>query len=439
LPLGLLSLAGLACGGTAARPAPLDAAAEAHDPEDAGSATTADAAPADPMLDTVMIRPGGERTLQHMDCVVNAAGDGMALWRETDFDGKHQVWASHLSRERREWQSAELVGARPATDLDRLAVTLDAGGQALAVWNELDGPQAGVVWSRFLPATGWAPVQRIAAGWVLSMVGSAAGDAVAFGVVEGTPPTLLRYAPGVGWTLDSTLRLERTGFFFASPVGRGILAWNQPAGAGAELLASEYGPAGNWSQLLRMQEVRPFDHPFPMINATLAADGAGLLVWNRGGELQGELWASARSAPGTWEAPHRLEDGEAALWTTTVLVQEGGDGLVTWETGSPPRRKIWAALRAQGQWQPSVMLGEGSEFVTGALAPSGSAVVAWSTPRRVYGRRYTPAGGWGAPLLALGDNGGVADLCAGIDARGRGWIIWISGSPQVLRAAPIGD
>jgi hypothetical protein len=39
----------------------------------------------------------------------------------------------------------------------------------------------------------------------------------------------------------------------------------------------------------------------------------------------------------------------------------------------------------------------------------------------------------------VGDNGGVADLCALIDEQGRGWIVWISGSPQVLRVAAIAD
>jgi hypothetical protein len=36
-----------------------------------------------------------------------------------------------------------------------------------------------------------------------------ASHAVAFGVVEGTPPTLLRYRPATGWTLDAPLKLEQ--------------------------------------------------------------------------------------------------------------------------------------------------------------------------------------------------------------------------------------
>jgi hypothetical protein len=112
---------------------------------------------------------------------------------------------------------------------------------------------------------------------------------------------------------------------------------------------------------------------------------------------------------------------------------------VTWETGMPPRRQVWAALRANGQWQERVNIGEGSEFVTAALAGTGSALVAWSTPRRVYGRHFASGRGWGQARLAVGDNGGVADLCALIDDRGHGWIVWISGSPQVVRAAPIAD
>jgi len=103
----------------------------------------------------------------------------------------------------------------------------------------------------------------------------------------------------------------------------------------------------------------------------------------------------------------------------------------------PPRRKVWAALRSGGAWQASTILAEGAEADTAALAASGRALVAWSTAYRVYGRHYFPGQGWGPPRLALGDNGGVARLCAFIDAEGRGWILWVNGGPQKLRAAPI--
>src|SRR5205814_1065089 len=92
------------------------------------------------------------------------------------------------------WQPAQSLGERPAADLNQLAVTVDGDGRTLAVWNESDGPAAGVVGTSFAPGSGWAAPARIGPGWVLTLAGSRAGDAVAFGVLEGTPPTLLRYA-----------------------------------------------------------------------------------------------------------------------------------------------------------------------------------------------------------------------------------------------------
>jgi hypothetical protein len=85
------------------------------------------------------------------------------------------------------------------------------------------------------------------------------------------------------------------------------------------------------------------------------------------------------------------------------------------------------------------MLGEGSEITTGAYEPNGSAVVAWSTPRGVFARHYTPGRSWAATAGMLGDRVGVADLCAGIDARGRSWIVWVGESPQQIRAAALAD
>jgi hypothetical protein len=428
----LLALLAACGGGGKTAAGGLDAAVDAAPAVEAAVAEV----PADPRLGTITVRPGGDRNLQHLDCSGNAAGEGMALWRETDGAGKLTVWASRLTGGG--WEPPLSLGERPPADLNQIGVNVDAGGRAVAVWNESDGPAAGVVGTRFLPGMGWTAVERIGPGWVLTLAGSAAGDAVAFGVLEGTTPTLLRYAPGAGWSLDANLRVEHQGFFFASPVGRGLMTWNQAAGGGSELMASEYTP-GAWSAPVRVQEAVPFDHPLPSVNATLATDGSGLLVWNRGGETQGSLWVAATTGPGQWQPPRMLMDGDAPLWTTTVLVREGGGGMVTWETGMPPRRQVWTALRANAQWQERVNVGEGSEFVTAALAASGSALVAWSTPRRVYGRHFAPGRGWGEARLAVGDNGGVADLCALIDDRGHGWIVWISGSPQVLRAAAIAD
>ena len=138
-------------------------------------------------------------------------------------------------------------------------------------------------------------------------------------------------------------------------------------------------------------------------------------------------------------ATHLLGDGDAPLWTTTPLALDGGGAMVSWETGMPPLRKVWTALRRMGQWQDSMLMAEGAEADTAALSPSGNALVAWSTAHRVYGRYHSLGRGWGPAQLALGDNGGVSDLCAFIGGQGRGWILWINGGPMRLRAAPIAE
>jgi hypothetical protein len=114
-------------------------------------------------------------------------------------------------------------------------------------------------------------------------------------------------------------------------------------------------------------------------------------------------------------------------------------GLVVWETGNPPRRKIWSAVFGGNGFDPTTMLGEGSELVTGALLESGglivSAVVAGSTTGSVILRHLDPrVAAWTAAKAASGRNSGVADLCATIDAQNRARALWISGSPQTVQA-----
>jgi hypothetical protein len=416
-------------------------------PADAGGPSPAADAPlaptAGPPLAPVSIRVGEGRALQHLGCAIAGAGDGVVVWREKDREERSAVWVSQLVANRAGWQPAQPLRAPGAVEIDGVAAAVDEQGRALAVWNEFDGTTGLVSGARFAPEGGagssprWSSPAPLAVGWILNLVGGPAGEAAAYGILEGASmPTLLRHSPDRGWEPDSGLATARAGFFFADPRGRGLLIWNQPAAPGAqEVLAARHPFRGSWSDPTRVQEGRAFDHPLPSVNAALAADGSGLVVWNRGGDLQGELWAAVTDADGGWEAPHRLADGEAPLWTTTPLWTVGGEALVIWETGNPPRRKVWAARRRGGAWQPSVVLGQGSEIATGALSPSGEALVSWSTPGGLQARRSAPAGAWGPPSVAGSGAEGIADLCAGIDADGRAWMIWIGSSPQVVRAA----
>jgi hypothetical protein len=401
------------------------------------AAPTADAAPDEAMhapLAAVLVRPSGERTLHHLDCALNRAGAGVAVWRETDFDFKSTVWASRFAGA---WQPSERLGARPATQIEGPVAALDGEGRGLAVWNESEVMDAGVFAARLLPATGWAAPARISPRWILSLAGSAAGEAAAFGAGDAKSATLLRFTPSAGWA-DEVVRLDPEGSFFASPLGHGLLVWNQPAAGGREVYTSD-SLGGAWAAPVRLQDARAFDNPLPILNAALAPDGSTILIWNRGGEVTGQLWGAGRSADGAWEPPHLLADGEAALWTTDVVAADGGGGVAVWETGDSPERKVWAALHDASGWRPAVRMGDRSEVTAAALGAGGSAVVAWASPGRLYGRHYDPVAGWGAVAAGLDTNAGVASLCAAVDGAGHGWLVWVGESPQVVHAAPLDD
>jgi hypothetical protein len=432
-PLALLGLLG--CGGGAGV---MDAAQapDAVSPPDAATAPDAPPAAEVAPLAAVVVRPPSDRSLQDIDCALGPGGDGIVVWRETDADFRSQVWSSRLPPDQRAWQAPLAIGARPAGQVDGPFVTIDDRGRALAVWNETGAADPGVVGARGLPASGWeAPAVISASGWVTALVGEATGEAVAFGVVEGKPPTLLRHSPDGGWSPDPMLRLERDGSFFASSSGAALLAWSAPAAAGQELFTSDYLPSTGWTAPARLQEARPLDSPLPILNGALTPDGTGLLLWNRGGEVRGELWVAARASGMPWEPPRLLTDGAAPLWTTEVAAAGIDGAVVVWETGDGPRRTVNAAVRTGGAWQPSAILGTGSELTAGAVAATGAAVVAWSTPGGVFARRYTPGRGWSATSAWPDDFAGVASLCTAIDATGRAWIVWVGESPQVVRAA----
>ena len=69
-------------------------------------------------IPAILIRPGGERSVQHLDCVANTAGEAIAVWRETERDGTPQVWTSHLPPGSNDWETPRQLGLRTAAEID---------------------------------------------------------------------------------------------------------------------------------------------------------------------------------------------------------------------------------------------------------------------------------------------------------------------------------
>jgi len=150
----------------------------------------------------------------------------------------------------------------------------------------------------------------------------------------------------------------------------------------------------------------------------------------------GAAFAVASAAP-AWQTPQLLEESEDFDVTTRVLtaVSPVGDAIVMWEQsdGVPngSTRKVFSRRYAAGQgWDAAVVVpnlsGTGTQrLLEGQVLMDAAGTATWLRPN-LETRRFTAAGGWGAPFVPPPRSGGLL-TSAVMDATGAIGVL-ISGS-----------
>lgn len=83
---------------------------------------------------------------------VNASGDAMAVWKQRD-GARFSVWANRFNAASGTWDAAQLIETDDSGNADRPQVVMDGSGRALAVWQQ-EGTRSIDIWAnRYDPAT----------------------------------------------------------------------------------------------------------------------------------------------------------------------------------------------------------------------------------------------------------------------------------------------
>jgi len=191
-----------------------------------------------------------------------------------------------------------------------------------------------------------------------------------------------------------------------APSGLGLALWNRWDGSQFRLASARF-TAGAWDAPNDVASGGRGEPESPSFGQyALAGDrgGNGLAVWRADGPL---LLASRFTASG-WSPAEPVGMGVHAA----PLLPDQAAGLVVWE-GDAPRALLWSRRDASGWTPPAVLVDmPRSEPVVDehalALAPDGSAVVAWTVRNsgfsdapppaytEVWTSRYTAPRGWDA-------------------------------------------
>lgn len=387
---------------------------------------------------------------------IDAAGNAIAIWEESDVSGDKSLWASRYevpsgpdTRSRAAvvsdgprsfsprvavndrglalvvWDSEDGMSARfrhgiadwgdPQTIQDDTGnaqfpiATLDDNDGALVIWHQ--SPHAGVYYARYSPAGGWeppGPVDAVDSSFdsLGALAAAPGGDAVALwksdGVIEGSA-----FVPGQGWGVATKVSGEErfnagNPRAFFGPNGDGVAVWSVVS---RTLWSRRYLPATGFADPeLITDSLGGLDSA----RVAVAADGSAIAVWDRYYGGQGDIWHSHYEVGQGWGAPAELDQtDDPLLFDPRIGMDAQGNAIVVWRQASDDLYSIWSRRYSRDSgWSDAelIELASGqSQDPSLAVSPTGHAVAVWSQGRDpqpgfdldVWVNRYTPGEGWG--------------------------------------------
>jgi len=294
------------------------------------------------------------------DIALDRAGHGLAVWQQY-YPGDlpdtlvDDIWASRYTAGAG-WEAAAKISgsAGPATFP---VLALNEAGDGVAVWSQSDGtsPTLTIRANRFRGASGWSGATSLPgqmgsapAGVQLSL--NRAGDALASWIAEDSETSLwasaLRVSSGV-WS--DAQRLAGTGASGPQVVlgDSGFVTYGQST-QGANAMTYEHG---YWSVRLRadgsFEAAKRFesDDARQVIEHSAAADaGRAVAIWLQSTGYSGgpgySIWASQFADASGWSAPFKIADSAQGFASRLkVVTLRDGNARAFWITDGA----VWAA------------------------------------------------------------------------------------------------
>jgi hypothetical protein len=402
-------------------------------------------------------------TLIEMDNAGNAlepkvsfdgSGNAMAVWLQSD-GSRNNVMARRYIASTAQWGTVTVVDN---LDVDALApdVAMDASGNAIVVWSQLDAPpsaaSAGNVWARrYTASTGtWGSVEPLEAidgrADQVKIAIDAKGNAM---VVWMKRKDFLvtnmwsRYFSGITGAWAATQLVETIPGDTSNPSiafsakGEAMAMWQQFDGARIGLFSNHYNAVANtWGAS------QPVDsggtYGVSVAHLALQSNGNATAVWTQYDGTRANIKASRYSATAVaWSTPTIILDtttgGNASA--PRVAVDASGNAMAVWaqihdNNSNNPRISIWSNTftASTGVWGTATLVETDDTSNANqpqvAIDASGSATVVWEQAGNVWTRRVS-AGQWSPATLLETDNKGDAGFPQlTVEPSGNAMAVW---------------
>jgi hypothetical protein len=343
--------------------------------------------------------------------------------------------------------------SKPGADVGEVAVAIDAGGEAIAVWKLTTRHETVIQSSSRPPGGTWsAPAvisPRGGSGVHASrprVAMSAAGEAVVLWTeVKIHNRTILSDViqsssrpPGGGWSQPVTISGGTTEpgspEIAVDGTGAAVVVWEAQFRSGGPLSSivesASRPPGGAWSAPVFLTPKKPaFAKP------KLAIDGAGeaVAIWVHGNEGRHMIETASRPPEQGWSSPTVLSKGVDRSANPEIAIGDAGEALAVWEGGvTLDLPSVWSASRStEGNWSSAARISPLAERINIvpqlAMNSGGAAVVVWTTleghDESILGAERLPGGNWSAHDRVYHAGSGLLFAEAGIDAAGEADVV----------------
>ncbi len=289
-------------------------------------------------------------------------------------------------------------------DSKHLKICLDASGNALALWERLDGKEITIQAAKLPKGGRWTQ-----------------------------PTTLSSYAGSDQSSAYPVLAV--------SPSGHAVAVWQEWTGS-LFILKSSVSEGGAWSQPVSISEPSQSDYSQLV---QMDQSGNATAIWKKN-NISSVIQSAALPFRGTWSTPATLSDPKLKAIEPELAINSTGNVIAIWETESP--RYMIDSLRRllNGNWSQLLNVVNGSNRVALpkiALDSRGNAAAVWvefiNGSGIVINGAILPAQGvWSKPFSITPPVDSVSiDFPFKMDAKGNGLLVWSSSvnSASYIQAA----
>jgi hypothetical protein len=267
-------------------------------------------------------------------------GNAIAVWNQ--FDGTRNNIMANRYIVGSGWKTAELIDTDNIGNAFDPQIDFDKYGNAIAVWSQSNETEESILANRYTAGTGWG-TPKIIGGTNSGIAASPqvdidlAGNAiVVWNQLDGTRFNILAnyYTVGSGWGTAELVEIDNVGNAFFPQVafdgyGNAVTLWQQDDGIRVNITANTYTPGSGWDNPTLIETDDTGDTLFPKICSDLS--GYVVAVWQQNDGTLFNIWTNSYRTGSGWNTATLIEtDHNGGVLSPQISLDRSGNAIAVW-------------------------------------------------------------------------------------------------------------